>query len=70
VHHRWAALEDVNVDAWEVWGALNSQLVHDWGLVPYTLTALTEGWSGEARADLVARLEVMRQILTPPTDDG
>ncbi len=70
LRQRAEGLDQVNLEAWGIYSTLGSRVVQDWGLMPYTLDALTDGWSGEDRVDLLARLDLMRELLTPVPADG
>ncbi len=66
VARTWAAVDPVNVEAWDIYHRLGGRYAQTLGLGAYLLEALTEDWDGATRADMVARLEIIMSELDPP----
>ena len=63
---RIESLDPVNQETWTIHAALCGRAVQEWGLMPVLFDSLTEGWTADARVDVIARLDLMRTILAPP----
>jgi hypothetical protein len=61
-----ASLDADNADAWAVYGQLCSRFAVDFNLAPALLRHLTEGRAADDVLDLVDRLAVMYDVLSPP----
>jgi hypothetical protein len=61
-----ASLDADNADAWSVYGQLCSRFAVDFHLAPALLRHLTEGRAVDDVLDLVDRLAVMYDVLSPP----
>lgn len=60
------ALWAVNAEALRIYRRLCGRTTVDLGLAGWLLEALTDGWSPADVVDLVARLELIRDVLDPP----
>lgn len=61
------ALWRVNARAFRIYTQLCGRTTGDLGLAGRLFQAVTEGWSTAAVLDLIARIEVIREVLDPPT---
>lgn len=61
-----ASLDADNADAWRVYGQCLSRFAVDLGLVPVQFKALVSGRSDADVVDLMERLAVIYDVLSPP----
>jgi hypothetical protein len=61
-----ASLDLDNADAWSVYGQLCSRFAVDFHLAPELMRHLTEGRAADDVIDLVERLAVVYDVLSPP----
>jgi hypothetical protein len=60
-----ATLDAENRDAWRIYGQLCSRFAVDFGVAPDLLRALVDGWSPDDVVELMERLTVMYDVLSP-----